>query len=91
MFLSLFEIISDVLNRLNYCGYLEGDSVRECTYTLDAMNQCFLTLIKLCLNSKIEDLATDLVFLIVTSQYVTTWICFLYHHFNELVWMSTVN
>ena len=55
------------------------------------MNQLFLTLIKLRLNLRLEDLAFRLgMSTSQTSRYITTWICFLYHHLKELNWIPTV-
>ena len=55
------------------------------------MNQLFVLLVTLRLNLKTEDLAFR--FSLLPSQisrYITTWICFLYHHLKELDWMPTV-
>ena len=50
-----------------------------------------MTLVKLRLNLKTKDLA--FCFGLSTcqvSRYLTTWICFLYHHIKELDWMPSV-
>ena len=55
-------------------------------------NQLFLTLVKLKRNLKLRDLAFR--FGLSTSQvsrYITTWICFLYHHLKEIEWMPAVS
>ena len=58
---------------------------------LNPINQLFLTLVKLRLNLKTEDLAFRFgLSPSQTSHYIATWICFLYHHLKELDWMLTV-
>ena len=55
------------------------------------MIQLFLTLVKLKLNLKVEDLAFRFkISASVVSRYITTWICFLYHHLKEIDWVPTV-
>ena len=56
------------------------------------MNQLFLTLVKLRLNLMLKDLSFRFERLSVTqiSRYLTTWICFLYHHLKEIDWMPSV-
>ena len=50
-----------------------------------------MTLVKLRLNLKVMDLAFRFgVSASTVSRYVTTWICFMYHHLKELDWMPSV-
>ena len=51
-----------------------------------------MTLVKLKLNLKTTDLAFRFgVSNSVVSRYITTWICFIYHHIKELEWMLSVD
>ena len=51
-----------------------------------------MTLVKLKLNLKTTDLAFRFgVPNSVVSRYITTWICFIYHHIKELEWMPSVD
>ena len=55
------------------------------------MDQLLMTLMKLRLNSKMVDLSFHFgVSPMTASRYVTTWICFLYHHLKEVNWMPSV-
>ena len=50
-----------------------------------------MTLMKLKLNLKVVDLAFRFgVSQSAVTQYVTTWICFLYHHLKEIDWKPSV-
>eukprot|EP00731_Ephydatia_muelleri_P026446 Em0018g546a len=76
---------------LQYWGSKEGARVRNRKRKLDPENQLFLALVKLRLNLMTKDLAFR--FGLSTAQvsrYLTTWICFLYHHIKELDWMPSV-
>ena len=54
------------------------------------MNQLFL-LVKLRLNLRNKDLAYRFgISASVVSRYITTWVCFLYHHLSEIEWMPSV-
>ena len=69
-------------------GCKEGSHLRKRCRKLNPENQLFMTLVKLRLNLKTTDLGFR--FGLSTSQisrYVTTWLCFLYHHVKELDWM----
>ena len=48
-----------------------------------------MTLLKLKLNLKTTDLFG--VSNSVVSRYITTWICFIYHHIKEFEWMPSVD
>lgn len=91
IFLTFFEFLGPAVNDLNYWGSKEGQHKRHRTRKLDSMNQLFLTLVKLKLNLKVEDLAFRFkISASVVSRYITTWICFLYHHLREIEWVPTV-
>jgi len=50
-----------------------------------------LTLVKQRLNLKLKDLSVRFgVSMPQASRYFATWICFLYHHFNEINWLPSV-
>ena len=62
----------------------------KCNLKLDPKNQFFLTLVRLCLNARVKDLAVRFGISIgLVSRYVTTWICFLYQQLKEIQWMPT--
>ncbi len=80
-----------VVNELNYWGSKERPRQRHYCRKLEPKNQFFLMLVKLRLNLKVKDLGFR--FGISTSsvsRYITTWICFLYHHCKELDWSPSV-
>ena len=92
IFLAFFEFLGPVVDKLNYWGSKEGERLRHRSRKLDTKNQLFLTLVKLRLNLKLTDLGFR--FGISSSQasrYITTWICFLYHHLREINWIPAVN
>ena len=91
IFLAFFNFLGPVVHKLNYWGSKEGSRIWNRRRKLDPENQLFMTLVKLRLNLKTKDLAFR--FGLSTSQvsrYLTTWICFLYHHIKELEWMPSV-
>ena len=91
IFLTFFEFLGPVVNDLNYWGSKKGQCKCHHIRKLDPMNQLFLTLVKLKLNLKVEDLAFRFkISASVVSRYITTWICFLYHHLKEIDWVPTV-
>ena len=58
---------------------------------LTPVNQLLMTLVKLRLNLKVFDLALRFgVSSAAVSRYITTWICLLYHHLQEINWMPSV-
>ena len=90
-FLALFEFLGPVVNELNYWGSKETSRRRHRTCKLDPENQMFLTVVKLRLNLKFQDLAFRFgISQAVASRYFTTWTCFLYHHLKELDWVPSV-
>ena len=91
VYLAFFDFLGEVVYHLNYWGSKAGSRTRKRVQKLNPMNQLFVLLVKLRLNLKTEDLAFR--FSLSPSQisrYITTWICFLYHHLKELDWMPTV-
>ena len=91
IFLAFFNFLGPVVNNLQYWRSKEDARVRNRKRKLDPENQLFLALVKLRLNLMTKDLAFR--FGLSTAQvsrYLTTWICFLYHHIKELDWMPSV-
>jgi len=65
---------------------------KEIFSKVKSKNELFMTLVKLKLNLKHLDLSLQFgVSISYVSHYVTTWICFLYHHFKEIDWMPAVD
>ena len=92
VFSAFFEFLGPVVYNLNYWGSKERITKTSRRRKLDPKNQLFLVLVKLKVNLKLTDLAYR--FGLSTSQasrYITTWICFLYHHLKEIDWMPSVN
>lgn len=91
VFLAFFEFLGPVVDKLNYWGCSKAS--KQCrTKVLSAKNQLFLTLVKLRLNLKTVDLAYRFgISNTQVSRYITTWICFLYHHLKEVDWVPAVN
>ena len=81
------EFLGPVVSELNYWGSKQRAYQRHYDCKLNPMNQLFLTLVKLRLNLKVKDLAFRFgISTSTVSRYITTWICFLYHHLKELDW-----
>ena len=77
--IEFFHFLGPSVYNLVYWGSSESKSGHTRKKKLDALNQFFLTLIKLRLNLQVKDLANRL----------TTWICLLYQHMKEIEWMPT--
>lgn len=91
VFLAFFKFLGPVVDELNYWGSKKRFRKRKRPRKLDPENQLFMTLVKLRLNLKTKDLAFRFgVSATQVSRYITTWICFLYHHLSELDWMPSV-
>jgi len=89
---SFFNFLGPVVDCLHYWGDKKSERQRKRPRKIDPLNQLFLTLIKLKLNLKVKDLAFRFgISEGLTSRYITTWICFLYHHLKELEWMPSVD
>ena len=91
-FLAFFEFLGPVVDHFNYWGSKYDIHTRQRSRKLDAQNQLFFTLVKLKLNMKLTDLAfrsgkskSQI------SRYLTTWICFLFHHLKEINCMPSVH
>ena len=79
------------MNHLQYWGEQKGHCRRHRVRKVDPKNQLFPTLIKLGLNLAHTDLGFHFgISGSSVSCYLTTWICFFYHHFSEVEWMPTV-
>ena len=79
------------MNKLNYWGCSAETRKRQRSMKLTPVNQLLMTLVKLRLNLKVFDLAFRFgVSSATVSRYITTWICFLYHHLKEIDWMPSV-
>ena len=90
IFNAFFEFLGPAKEELNYWGAKECHGKKR-SKKIDTKNQLFLTLVKLRLDFPIKDLAIRFGLSTgLTSKYITTWICFLYHHLNEIDWMPTV-
>ncbi len=90
VFLAFFEFLGPVVHHLNYWGSKEGPRQRNRAHKWDPENQLFLTLVKLRLNLRHTDLALRFgLSESAVSRYITTWICFLYHHLKEINWLPT--
>ena len=89
--LYFFEFLGPVVDKLNYWGTKEGERSRHRHRKLSPLHIFFLTLVKLRLNVRVMDLAYRFRLSVSqTSKYLTTWICFLYHHLQETDWVPTV-
>ena len=87
VFSACFRFLGPVVNHLNYWGAKPDPRRRVRNRKLDPENQLFLTLVKLRLNLKHRDLAFRFsISETSVSRYITTWVCFLYHHLNEIDW-----
>lgn len=91
VFLAFYEFLGPSVNELAYRGVAQRAQKRQRRRKLDSLNQFFLTLMKLRLNLRNKDLAFRFgICESLVSRYVTTWICFLYHHLKEVKWMPEV-
>lgn len=89
--LAFFEFLGPSVHELNYWGSKVGERKRNRPTKLNPLNQLCLTLMKLKLNSPVQDLAFRfMVSKSLVSKYVITWICFLYQHMKEIEWMPSV-
>ena len=89
--LAFFDFLGPSVHNLTYWG----DSNKKCSHRrrkkLNPLNQFFLTLVKLRLNLRVKNLAWRFAISVgLVSKYITTWICFLYHHLKEVEWMPNV-
>ena len=92
VFLAFYEFLGPAVEKLNYWGSKQNPRKRNRSTKLRPMDQLLMTLMKLRLNLKLLDLAVRFgVSESTVSRYVTTWICFLYHHLKEVDWMPSVD
>ena len=86
---AFFAFLGPAVNHLHYWGTSTSHTGR-CRLKLDPLNQFFLTLVRLRLNTRVKDLAQRFGIAVgLVSRYITTWICFLYQHLREVEWMPT--
>ena len=92
VFINFFNFLGPAVNELSYWGgRKEKAHKRHRMSKLNPLNQLFLTLIKLRLNLLVRDLAYRFdISKSLVSKYIITWICFLYHHLQEIEWMPSV-
>ena len=91
VFLAFYEFFGPAVEKLNYWGSKQNPWKQNQSKKLRPMDQLLMTLMKLTLNLKFLDLAVCFgVSESTVSRYVTTWICFLYHHLKEVDWMPSV-
>ena len=91
IFLDFYKFLGPAVNELNYWGMKESIGQRNYDRKLSPINQLFLTLVKLRLNLKLQDLAFRFgISTTSVSRYFTTWVYFLYQHLKELDWSPTV-
>ena len=91
VFIAFFNFLGPAVDRLTYWGSKPTRHVRRRSTKLNPMNQLLMTLMRLRLNLKVIDLSIRFgVSKNAVSNYVTTWICFLYHHLKEVDWMPSV-
>ena len=91
VFLAFFRFLGPAVNKLNYWGSSTTPRQRKRATKLSPMDQLVLTLMKLHLNLKTLDLACRFgTSPTAVSRYITTWICYLYHHLTEVDWMPSV-
>ena len=88
---AFFQFLGPAVNKLNYWGIKPKSQQRQRSMKLSPVDQLLMTLMKLRLNLKVVDLSFRFhVAPATVSRYITTWICFLYHHLKELDWMPSV-
>ena len=89
--LAFFQFLGPAVSKLHYWGTKEGARKRQRPMKLPPIDQLLMTLMKLKLNLKVLDLAFRFgVSPAAVSRYITTWICFMYHHLKEIDWMPSV-
>ena len=85
-----FEFLGPAVNSLKYWADSQSEKKRRRRTKLNPFNQMFLTLVKLRLNLKEQDIAYRFDISVSTvSKYFITWVCFLYYQLTEIPWMPT--
>ena len=89
--LAFYEFLGPAVNQLQYWGSKPGIRQRKKKTKLSPLNQLFLLLIKLKLNLLETDLAYRFsISKSLVSQYIITWVCFVYNHLKEVDWIPSV-
>ena len=89
IFFAVFDFLGPAVDKLHYWGTSSTRTGKR-HGKLTPKNQFFLTLIRLRLNLRVKDLAVRFGISVgLVSRYITTWICFLYHHLREIYWMPS--
>ena len=89
-FLAFFQFLGPAVDELNYWDK-KGQTQQKRSKKLGPMDQLLMTLMKLKLNRRVVDLTFRFrVSTGIVSNYITTWLCFLYHHPKEVDWMPSV-
>ena len=89
--LAFYEFLGPAVDKLQYWGGKPGNRQRNRSTKLSPLNQLFLILIKLKLNLLETDLAHRFsISKSLVSQYMVTWVCFIYHNLKEVDWMPSV-
>ena len=91
IFLAFYQFLGPAVDNLVYWGGKGEPAKRKRGTKLPPQDQLLMTLMKLKLNLTTVDLANRFcVSSSTVTNYVTTWICFLYHHLKEIDWMPAV-
>lgn len=92
LLIAFYEFLGDAVNNLRYWGTKPPKGPKKRKMKLDPLNQLFLTLIKLRLNTREVDLAVRFgLSKSVVSKYFITWVCFLYLYLKEIQWIPEVD
>ena len=88
--LAFFQVLGPAVDKLNYWDK-KGQTQQKRSNKLGPMDQLLMTLMKLKLNLRVVDLSFRFrVSTVTVSNYITTWLCFLYHHLKEVDWTPSV-
>ena len=88
IFFSFYKFLGPSVEELTYWGMKENTGKRHRQSKLTPINQLLLVLMKLRLNLRNKDLAVRFcVGESTVSRYIITWVCFLYQHMKEIMWM----
>ena len=88
--LAFFEFLGPAVHNLHYHGSKSKGKRRRRT-KLSPLNQFFMTMVKLKLDLNMLDISFRFgISSTSVSRYFITWVCFLYHHLNELNWYPSI-